>query len=141
MAETTVWWLITGGAIAVELLTGTFYLLMLGIGFAAGGIAAQLALSVTQQMVSAAVVGGGAVALWHVRQGRHPAEAPAQANANVNLDIGQELQVADWHADGSADVHYRGARWTAVLRPGAQPLPGAHRVVEVQGSRLVLEKV
>ena len=35
MAESTIWWLLTGTAVAVELITGTFYLLMLAIGLAA----------------------------------------------------------------------------------------------------------
>ena len=29
MADSTLWWLLTGTAVAMELLTGTFYLLML----------------------------------------------------------------------------------------------------------------
>jgi hypothetical protein len=33
MADSTVWWLLAGAAVAVELLTGTFYLLMLAIGW------------------------------------------------------------------------------------------------------------
>jgi hypothetical protein len=35
MAESTIWWLLTVAAVAVELVTGTFYLLMLAIGLAA----------------------------------------------------------------------------------------------------------
>jgi hypothetical protein len=35
MAESTLWWLATGGLVAVELLTGTFYLLMMALGLAA----------------------------------------------------------------------------------------------------------
>ncbi|MFZ2989079.1 NfeD family protein, partial [Ideonella sp.] len=29
MADSTIWWLLAGGAVALELVTGTFYLLML----------------------------------------------------------------------------------------------------------------
>ena len=36
MAHSTVWWLVAGAAVALELMTGTFYLLMLAIGLAAG---------------------------------------------------------------------------------------------------------
>ena len=32
MSEPTLWWLVTGAIVAAELLTGTFYLLMLAIG-------------------------------------------------------------------------------------------------------------
>jgi membrane protein implicated in regulation of membrane protease activity len=142
MAESTIWWLLTGGAIAVELLTGTFYLLMLAIGLAAAALSAHLGWSQTQQIVVAALVGGGAVVGWHLRQmKRHHQEPPAQANANVNLDIGETVQIDAWKADGTADVHYRGARWTAIHRQGVNPGPGAHRVAEMVGNRLLVDKV
>ena len=41
MADSTVWWLLAGAAVAVELMTGTFYLLMLAIGLAAAALAAH----------------------------------------------------------------------------------------------------
>jgi membrane protein implicated in regulation of membrane protease activity len=141
MAESTIWWLITGGAIAVELLSGTFYLLMLAIGFATAAVAAHFGASQTQQIVTAALVGGGAVVAWHLRQsGRRQQEAPAQANANVNLDIGETVHIEAWNPDGTADVHYRGARWTAIHRQGVSPSPGAHRVAELVGNRLLVDR-
>ena len=141
MAETTLWWLVCGGTIAVELLTGTFYLLMLAIGFAAAALSAHVGYGQTTQMVMAAVVGGAAVVAWHLRQmKRRQQEPPAGANANVNLDIGETVQIEAWHADGSADVHYRGARWTAIHRPGVTPSPGPHRVAELVGNRLLVDK-
>ena len=141
MAESTLWWLATGGAIAVELLSGTFYLLMLATGFAFAALAAHLGYGQSTQVVVAAVVGGGAVVGWHLRQmKRKNQEPPAQANANVNLDIGETVQIDDWYADGTADVHYRGARWTAVHRAGVTPSPGAHKVAELIGNRLLVDK-
>jgi hypothetical protein len=38
-------------------------------------------------------------------------------------------------------VRYRGAQWTVVPRPGAAPATGEHRVVEVVGSRLIVDKI
>jgi membrane protein implicated in regulation of membrane protease activity len=35
----TVWWVVAGLAVAAELATGTFYLLMLAVGLAAGAVA------------------------------------------------------------------------------------------------------
>ena len=140
MAESTVWWLITGGAVAAELLTGTFYLLMLSIGFAAAAAAAHLGLGLAAQIVTAAVVGGGAVVLWHLRQMKRHQEPPAQANVNVNLDIGETVQIDQWNSDGTADVHYRGARWTAIHRSGVVPSAGTHRVAELVGNRLLVDK-
>ena len=41
MAQSTIWWVLAGGFVAVELLSGTFYLLMLALGMAAAALAAQ----------------------------------------------------------------------------------------------------
>lgn len=141
MAESTLWWLVCGGAIALELLSGTFYLLMLATGFAAAALVAHLGYNQTSQIVVAAAVGGGAVVFWHLRQmNRRKLEPPAQANANVSLDIGEMVQIDHWNADGTADVHYRGARWTAVHRSGISPTTGPHRVAELVGNRLLVDK-
>lgn len=140
MAQSTLWWLLAGGAVAVELLTGTFYLLMIASGMAAGAVAAHLGASVAQQMLAAALVGGGAVAAWHVFRARRPAEPAAQSNANVVLDVGEVVHIAAWKPDGTADVQYRGARWTAIHRPGVTPSAGAHRVAELVGNRLLVDK-
>ena len=140
MEPSTIWWVLAGITVAAELLIGSFYLLMLSLGMAAGAIAAQGGSPLTVQLVVAAGVGGAAVLLWRrIKQGRG-AELEAQSNPNVNLDIGALVTVDAWASDGSAQVHYRGANWMALHRPGVTPELGEHRVVEVQGSRLVLEK-
>ncbi len=140
MEPSTIWWVLAGITVAAELLIGSFYLLMLSLGMAAGAVAAQAGNPLTVQLVVAAVVGGAAVLLWRrLKQGRS-AEPDAQSNPNVNLDIGALVNVELWAPDGSTQVHYRGANWTAMHRPGVITESGEHRVVEVQGSRLVLEK-
>ena len=141
MAETTIWWLLAGTAVAVELLTGTFYLLMLATGLAAAALAAHAGLSAPSQSVVAAVVGGGAVVGWHLLRRRRPPDLPAAANRDVNLDIGETVQVTRWQPDGTTQVKYRGALWTALPAPGAIPVAGAHRIREVVGSRLVIEQL
>jgi membrane protein implicated in regulation of membrane protease activity len=65
MASSTVWWLIAGGAIVLELLSGTVYLLLLGAGFAAAAISAHAGAGLGTQLVVAAVVGVGAMLVWH----------------------------------------------------------------------------
>jgi membrane protein implicated in regulation of membrane protease activity len=140
MADSTTWWLLTGTAVAVELLTGTFYLLMVAIGFAAGAIAAHLGFGPPAQLLSAAVLGGGAVAAWHLLRPRRDT-GPASANRDIHLDVGETVQVDAWNGDGTASVRYRGAAWTVVAAPGMPVAPGPHRVREVVGSRLVVEKI
>lgn len=141
MADSTVWWLLAGAAVAVELMTGTFYLLMLAIGLAAAALAAHAGAGLTAQLVTAAVVGGGAVAGWHVLRERKLATPPAAGNPDVNLDIGETLMVDAWRPDGTAQVRYRGANWTVTHPPGVEPAAGLHRVREIVGSRLVVEKL
>ena len=141
MAESTIWWLLVGTAVAVELATGTFYLLMLAIGLAAGALAAHVGAPLAAQLIAAAVVGGGAVAGWHLKRGKRPDEPIASANRDVNLDIGEVVQIDAWNRDGTASVKYRGANWTVIPVEGAIPVTGPHRVREVVGNRLVVEQI
>jgi membrane protein implicated in regulation of membrane protease activity len=141
MANSTIWWLLGGLAVGVELITGTFYLLMVAVGLAAAALAAHAGAGFTVQLIVAALVGGGAVALWHLYRSQQPAPAAAAANRDVNLDIGETVYVELWRADGTATVKYRGAEWTVVLEPGAVRSVGQQRVKEVMGNRLVVEAV
>jgi membrane protein implicated in regulation of membrane protease activity len=134
----TFWWLLAGVAVAAELTTGTFYLLMVAVGLAAAAIVAHIGLAVGPQLVAAAIVGGGATALWHWRRAREPRSLPARENRDVNLDIGERVQVSAWAPDGTARVNYRGTTWSARLQPGAAASAGEHRVVAVEGNWLVL---
>jgi len=140
MTEPTIWWLLAGTTVVIELLTGTFYLLMLALGMVAAAVAAHLGASQVVQMLVAAAVGGGAVVAWHLKQKNSRTEPPAQANPNVNMDIGETVQVNAWNPDGTASVQYRGANWTAIHRAGVSPTPGTHRVAEMVGSRLLVDK-
>jgi membrane protein implicated in regulation of membrane protease activity len=132
----TGWWIGAGALIAAELSIGTFYLLMVALGAGAGALAAHLGLAAPVQWLVAAVVGAGATAVWHVQRARQPQSAPAALNRDVNLDIGQHLQVPLWAADGSARVQYRGAAWSVRFVGDAAPAPGEHIIVSVQGSQL-----
>lgn len=134
----TLWWLAAGGLVIAELLTGTFYLLMLALGASAGALAAHAGLALPVQIVAAAAIGGGAVALWHLRRDRRPRLTPAQANPDLNLDIGQTVHVARWHADGTARVQHRGAAWNACYAGPGTPASGQFRIQAIDGSRLML---
>jgi membrane protein implicated in regulation of membrane protease activity len=83
----------------------------------------------------------GAVLVWYSVQRKRPPAPPTEANRDVNLDIGESVHVDAWNADGTATVRYRGAQWTVIQRAGHTPSTGEHRVVEVVGSRLVVDKV
>ena len=141
MADSAVWWTAAGIAVAVELATGTFYLLMLALGFAAGALAAHSGTSAPLQFVAAAIVGGAGVTALNIQRRRSPPQAGAQSNPDVNPDIGETVEVESWQPNGTAIVRYRGAAWTVVAVPGSDHAPGTHRVREVTGNKLVVEKI
>ncbi len=141
MDDATIWWLLALAAVGTELATGTFYLLMLALGLAAGAVAAHAGAGLPAQLATAAVVGGAAVFAWYLVRLRRPPAPPVGANRDINLDIGETLHVEAWGADGTAQVQYRGARWTALSADPTERAPGPHRVREVVGNRLVLERL
>ena len=141
MSEPTIWWLLAGGAVVAELLTGTFFLLMISLGMAAAALAAHAGAGIVVQLLVAAVIGGGAVVAWYLIKKKRPSDPSARADRNVNLDIGETVFVEEWSADGTATVKFRGANWTAIQRPGNTPSAGPHRVAELVGSRLLVDKL
>ena len=133
------WWIAAGIAVAVELATGTFYLLMIALGLAAAALAAHLGAAQPGQLLTAAVVGGGATALWHWRRAATARpKLPTAVDRDVNLDVGERVHVASWGNDRTARVSYRGSIWSARLQPGAPAYGGEHIVAAVEGNWLVL---
>ena len=138
-SSASVWWVAAGIAVAAELATGTFYLLMIALGLAAGALATHFGSSPPVQLLVAAVVGGGATALWHWRRSARAGPAlPTSVDRDVNLDVGERVHVEAWGADRTARVSYRGSTWSARLLPGAPAGSGAHVVAAVEGNWLVL---
>ncbi len=139
ISPATVWWVLAGLAVAVELASGTFYLLMVALGLAAGAMASYIGFGVPMQIAVAAVVGGGSTAVWHWRRTRDAKSLPAASNRDVNLDIGERVFVHGWSPDRTARVQYRGSTWEARLQPGADAGSGEHLVSAVEGNWLVLK--
>jgi membrane protein implicated in regulation of membrane protease activity len=137
MDNPTLWLIVAGVLVMAELLTGTFYLLMLSLGATAAALTAYADGTLTWQIVTAAIVGGGAAVLWHLKK---PLSNDAQ-DSNVHLDIGETVTVDAWDAQGHTQVKHRGAQWAAVCAANATPELGLHRIREMQGNRLVLEKI
>ncbi|MFT3856230.1 MAG: NfeD family protein [Aquabacterium sp.] len=150
MNESTLWWVIAGVLVAVELATGTFYLLMLALGAAAGAMAAHAGFGESLQLAAAGVVGGCCAGAWYLRRRRlisREAANPlgAQMDPDLSLDLGQTVQVTAWQDDGTAQVQYRGAPWQARLHqpppaPAPLPQPGIYRICAMRGNQLLLEK-
>ncbi len=137
MDTPTLWLIVAGVLVIAELLTGTFYLLMLSLGATAAALTAYADGTLTWQLVTAALVGSGSAVLWHLKK---PLSNDAQ-DGNAHLDIGETVTVDAWDAQGHAQVKHRGAQWAAVCAVGLTPEPGVHRICEMQGNRLVLKKI
>ena len=139
-SASTAWWLVAGVLVVAELSTGTFYLLMLALGAAAGAVAAHAGLPLTWQIGTAAVLGAAAVVVWHLRRSRQPIAAPASTNPDVNLDVGGTVQVPAWDVDGRARIAYRGSHWQARHVGPGHPVAGLHVIRAVEGNSLLLER-
>ena len=137
----TLWWIATGALIAIELATGTFYLLMLALGAAAGALAAHAGASTSLQVTLAALAGSCTTGFWHWRNRHRRADAPdANANRDVNLDVGESVDVGNWDDQGRAQVNYRGSQWRARFVGDGTPGPGPHRIAALRGNMLELVK-
>jgi len=148
MEYATSWWVIAGTLVLLELITGSFYLLMLALGALVGVLCAYLGVAPSLQIVCAAVCACAFVFGCYLVRRRRRIRAgltSSRGNRDMHLDIGATVQVQQWQNDGTARVHYRGAQWTVAARSreheqAAQALsPGLYRVVEVVGSRLLVE--
>ncbi len=141
MDFTTLWWILTGIAVAAELLTGTFYLLLISIGMAFGAIAASLGWPVQGQLLSAAATGVGLVLGWRLWQRYRPRTSVLTTPAIDHLDSGEVLQIDSWSVAGQTRASYRGAQWDIELQPGQPRLSGPHRIVEIKGNRLIVTSI
>lgn len=141
MADWITWFVAAGLVVILELFTGTFYLLMIAMGLAAGGLAALMNASSAFQLMLAALV--AIVATFILKRSKIGKlyKTNAARDPNVNLDIGQTLFIEQWNQNegrATARVKYRGAMWDVQLKPGATPQPGVFTIHEIQGSHLIV---
>ena len=115
-------WAILGLVLViVELLTGTFYLLVLGIAAFGAALAAWLGLQFSAQSIVAALIGAIGCYGVHLYRARNRAEQMAP------IDAGMPASFESWLDAGArlARVRYRGASWDARVEGGDALEPGA----------------
>ena len=110
----TVWIVIGFSLIIIELLTGTFYLLVLGLGALFGAILASLDASYLVQAIGvsvAAIAGSLIVNRWHKK------ERKSSKIEDNFLDHGQPVIFESWldKNNNTARVKYRDASWDAKI--------------------------
>lgn len=135
------WFLLAGVLIIGELLTSTFYLLMLALGCIAAGIFALLKLHLAWQLIIGAIVSASSILVLRrskliKRNYLNPARDP-----NINLDIGQTVYIDHWQHQGDkyiARIKYRGAMWDVELMPGEAAQQGDYAIKEMRGNCLVV---
>jgi len=134
-----VWWFVLAFVLLVaELLTGTFYLLMIALALAGAGLASLAGASLTVQLLVAAVLGfSGALLLRRLRFGKLQND---QAEPLQNMDVGQSLKVDGWSGTRTARANYRGAQWDIELAPGEEPQPGEFVIQSIHANRLVVAR-
>ena len=133
-----VWWFVIGfGLIVAELLTGTFYLLIIAVAMGVAGFAALAGAPFALQLVIAAVIGlGGSLWLRTTQWGKRLHE---RGDDRVqNMDIGQSLRVDQWTGTRTARAQYRGAVWDVELAPGEQPVAGEFVIRDIHANRLIV---
>jgi membrane protein implicated in regulation of membrane protease activity len=132
-------WVIAGFVLIIaELMTGTFYLLVVGVGTLAGALVAWLGGNVLVQAVigsAVALVGAFAVHHWHHAN-------RGEATGSNFLDRGQPVVLEGWANETAhiARVKYRGTTWDArMAASGERPAPGTTLYIEGhEGNTLVV---
>ena len=111
MEEDFLWAILGLALVIVELLTGTFYLLMLAIAAFGAALAAWLGQGFgVQAVVSAAIAAAGCYGV-HVYRAKNVKEQMPP------IDAGQPASFENWVDQGArlARVRYRGASWDALV--------------------------
>jgi membrane protein implicated in regulation of membrane protease activity len=130
-----VWWIAAAILIGAELLTGTFYLLAIGIAAALGGVTALAGASEPVQFAVAGVLGVVLTIVAHRWRLARATPPPQQS-----LDVGQAVQVLIWNPDGTARVGYRGSEWDAELASAETPHAETMYIVGTRANVLVLSE-
>ena len=121
MEQDLAWAILGLTLVIVELLTGTFYLLMLGIAAFGAAVAAYFGFEFpAQAMVAGAVAVAGCF-------GVHAYRARNASTQMAPVDAGQPASFETWIDQGArlARVRYRGASWEARVGGDDVPEPGA----------------
>jgi membrane protein implicated in regulation of membrane protease activity len=128
-----IWWALAAVLVGAELFTGTFYLLAVGAAFALGGIAAWFGASTSAQLMI-----GGFFAVAGTIVAHQWRKLYAMPPPQPGLDVGQEVEVLDWHDNGTARVKYRGTQWDAELAGPGTARKSTMYITDTRGSTLVI---
>lgn len=136
--EVYIWWAVAGIALIIaELVTGTFFLIVLGVAALAAAAVSYLQYPFWAQAVIAAVV--ATVGVMLVMRYR-----AAQTTAPTGvLDVGQSVVLDSWvsEKDRLARVRYRNALWDARIADTDAQTGHVLYIQKVDGSTLHVSKI
>jgi membrane protein implicated in regulation of membrane protease activity len=131
--EQYIWWAAAGmGLIIVELMTGTFFLLIIGLAAFGGAFAAYLNFSFAVQVGVFAVL--SAVGMFMVSRHRSSGKRVSMRS----LDYGSAVELDSWvdEANGIVKVRHRNATWDARLSGPHAPGAALFYITSVDGNTL-----
>lgn len=135
-----IWVVLALVAIFLEMLTRTFTLMALAIGFGVAALLAWMGFGFVIELIAAVIV-GGACMVWLRRSSAGQALQEAEESRHsVMSDDGDEVHVSQWDAGDKVDVTFKGRIWQANLDKGASAHAGQYRVKEVREGKLILEE-
>jgi len=132
-------WIVAGFALVIaELVTGTFYLLVIAAGAFVGALVAWMGGNTLVQGIAGSVVAiAGCVLVHHW----HAAQRTRDGGRSNQLDRGQPVVLEGWANESAAlaRVKYRGTSWDARVAAAERPAPGTTLYIEGQeGNTLVV---
>lgn len=141
MPDAHISWILAGFALLIaELLTGTFYLLVLAVAAFAGGAAAWFSGSLwVQVLVFAFIAVAGMIALYKFRRDISGPSMPS-------LDAGQPVTLESWInlPARHARVRYRDTLWDAFVEADEEALPenagDVYYIVSMDGNTLTVAR-
>lgn len=133
--EAYVWWAVAGiGLIIVEMVTGTFLLLVLGLACFGGALMGWFGFSFwIQVLIAVALASIGMIMVSKFR-----GKVAGAKTDNQSLDIGHTVILESWvsEADGVAKVRYRNATWDAKVEGERTPGGTVFYIQSVDGNTL-----
>ena len=130
----SLWWIAGFLLLAGELLTGTFYLLILGATALLSGIASYFGCPAWGQwLLASGLATAGCLVVNRFKK------APMQAaNTTQNLDAGQAVRLLEQLDGTHLRVHYRGADWQARLDSPCAEAPATLYILHVEANTLIV---
>lgn len=131
-------WFVAGVAlVAIEMVTGTLYLLVLGVAAMAAAFVAYMGAGLLAQVLAFGIVAAFALIAAHARRKSAPQKSAP------SLEVGQPVTFENWtdKTTAKARVRYRGTLWDARVSGDCSGNPGEILyITAVDGATLTIAR-